>query len=157
MMIHPSTAFRSVVVLLGVLAGTALPAQPRAQDAVTKELLRLEDAWGKAEIAKDGDALGQLLAEDYVGIGPDGGTANKADYVASIKANEDTYVSGEDTDRMVRVYGNTAVDTGLWTETLKKGDGTVTSRYRWTSVWIKQADGRWLCVTMQAVRVPEGC
>src|SRR5512135_1975765 len=155
-MIRPVAAFRSVVVLLGVLAATALTAPLRAQDAVTKELLRLEDAWGKAEMAKDGDALGRLLAEDYVGIGPDGGVTNKADYVASIKASKETYVSGKDTDRRVRVYGNAAVDTGLWTETLKTGSGTATSRYRWTSVWIRQVDGRWLCVTMQTVRVLEG-
>jgi ketosteroid isomerase-like protein len=154
-MIRLVTSFRSVV-MLGLLAGTALAAPLRAEDAVTQELHRLEDAWGKAEMAKDGDALGRLLAEDFVAIGPDGATASKAEYVASIKANKETYVSGEDTDRKVRVYGNAAVDTGLWTETLKEGNDVVSSRYRWTSVWIKQADGRWLCVTMQTLRVPEG-
>jgi len=101
-MIRPVTAFRSVVVFIGVLVGTALTAQLRAQDAVMKELLRLEDAWGKAEMAKDGNALGRLLAEDYVGIGPNGGVTNKADYVASIKANKETYVSGEDTGGSTR-------------------------------------------------------
>lgn len=87
---------------------------------------------------------------------PDGGVTNKADYVRSVTANTEAYVSGEDTDRRVRVYGSAAVDTGLWTQTLKTESGTATSRYRWTSVWIKQKDGRWLCVTMQTVRVPEG-
>jgi len=89
-------------------------------------------------------------------IGSSGGMLNKADYVRSIRANTQTYVSGEDTDLKVRVHGNVAVDTGLWTETLRTGTGTVTSRYRWTSVWSRRPDGRGLCVSLQTALVQQG-
>ena len=145
---------RTVLAVLLVVVAIGAGARVYAQDAVTKELLRLEDVWGAAEAAKDGDTVGRLLAEDFVIVGPDGSMTAKAKYIEWIKANKDEFISAGDTDRKVRVYGNAAVVTGLWTQTVKGGSGTVTSRYRWTCVWIKQADGRWLSVAVQTVFVP---
>jgi len=155
-----------VVLLLGV--GCSAPAPPVretsegvtaasggvrevSQVEVTQELLGLEDVWGKAEVAKDGATVGQLLSEDFVNTAPDGTMIGKAQYIEQISTNKDEYVSAGDTDRVVRVYGNAAVVTGLWTQTVKTERGNVTSKYRWTCVWIRQADGRWLCVSNQAV------
>jgi uncharacterized protein (TIGR02246 family) len=140
-----------VLAVLLLVTATSTASRVYAQDATTKELLRLEDVWGKAEAAKDGDAVGRLLAEDFVIVGPDGSMTAKAKYIESIKTNKDQYISAGDTDRKVRVYGSAAVVTGLWTQTVKSGRGQTTTRYRWTCVWIKQADGRWLCVTAQTV------
>jgi ketosteroid isomerase-like protein len=160
--ILPSRYFRSLVAVLGSLVAvlgfvvvTGCPPLLHAQDAVTQELLRLEDAWGKAELAKDADALGRLLAEDFLATGADGTVKDKLHYLDEIRSNPGEYVSGQDSDLKVRIYGNTAVDTGLWTETVTVGSGMQTERYRWTSVWIRQADGKWLCVTMQTVRLPK--
>jgi uncharacterized protein (TIGR02246 family) len=142
---------RLPLVTLLLLTGMGLGARLYAQDAVIKELLRLEDVWGTAEAAKDGETVGRLLTEDFVMVGPDGSMTAKAKYIEYIRTNKDEYISAGDTDRKVRVYGNAAVVTGLWTQTVKSGSGQTTSRYRWTCVWIKQDDGRWLCVTAQTV------
>jgi len=153
-MIRHIQIFRSMLVVLILVAATGAGVRVYAQDAITKELLRLEDAWGKAEAAKDGDTVGRLLTEDFVFTMPDGTMPGKAKYIELINTSQTEYISAGDTDRKVRVYGSAAVVTGLWTETVKTERGNTTSRYRWTAVWIKQADGRWLCVAAQTVLLP---
>ena len=153
-MIRRFRLFDSIPVALLLLAGSGASAELTAQDAVITELLRLEDAWGTAEAAKDGDAVGRLLTEDFVITLPDGTMPGKATYIETIKSNMVEYVSAGDTERKVRVYGDAAVVTGLWTETVKSGNGTTTSRYRWTCVWIKQPDGRWLCGSARSMALP---
>lgn len=150
----PSTHLRFLAAALGLMAALGFASQLHAQEATIRELERLEDLWGKAEVAKDSATLGQLLAEDFMSIGADGAISDRAHYLADIKANTQDYVSAADSDRKVRIYGDTAVDTGLWTETVKSAKGPQTNRYRWTSVWIRQPDHHWLCVTLQAVRLP---
>jgi ketosteroid isomerase-like protein len=154
LMLRPPMLYRSAAVALGLLAVIGMAGPPLLQDPATVQLLQLEDAWGKAEVAKDGDAIGRLLATDFLSIGADGVISDRAQYIAWIRANQSEYVSAADSDRIVRVYGNTAVDIGLWTETVKRPHGTETSRYRWSSVWVKQPTGEWRCVSTQTVLVP---
>ena len=50
-MSRPSTRVRTGVAVVGLILVFGLAEPLRAQDAVTTELLRLEDAWGEAEMA----------------------------------------------------------------------------------------------------------
>jgi len=153
-MIQRIQTFRAMFAVLILVVGTSCGARLFAQDAVTKELLRLEDVWGKAEAAKDGATVGRLLSEDFVITLPDGTMPDKAKYIELINTSQTEYISAGDTDRKVRVYGSAAVVTGLWTETVRTERGNTTSRYRWTALWIKQADARWLCVAGQSALSP---
>ncbi len=124
---------------------TTLP----AQDAVANQLMRFEDQWGAASLKRDGATIGRMLADDFTFIRPDGSSADKAKTVADVNGDTGQYVSGKNTDYKVKVYGNAAVITGLWTVTSKTGKGIVTRRIRWTDIWVRQGDGRWLCVAGQ--------
>ena len=128
---------------------TALP----AQDAVAKQLMGFEDQWGAASLKRDGATIGRMLADDFTFVRPDGSSADKAKTVADVNNDTKQYVSGKNTDYKVRVYGDAAVITGLWTVMSKAETGTVTRRIRWTDIWVRQGDGRWLCVAGQSAIV----
>lgn len=120
-----------------------------AQDAVVKEICRLEDAWQAAEVKKDGAAAGQLLTEDFLFTAPDGALLSKSQFIQVVSASKAERISEVGSDYHVKVYGNTAFIHGIVTTVDKVGSGTKEERLRFTDIWVKQADGRWLCVAAQ--------
>ncbi|MFN8060391.1 MAG: nuclear transport factor 2 family protein [Vicinamibacterales bacterium] len=88
--------------------------------------------------------LSKLLADDFYFTGVTGGLATKAQFLESVK--KPSGGSSTQRDHKVKIYGgSTAVIHGVLVET--GPNGTTTSRF--TDTWIKQADGRWLCVAAQ--------
>ena len=135
------------VLVLANLAGVAADSRPvAAQDAVVKEIGRLEDAWAAAEVKRDGAAVGQLLAEDFLFTGPDGALLSKSQLIQVVSTSKAERISEVGSDYQVKVYGNTAVIHGIVTTVDKVEGGTQQVRLRWTDTWVKQTDGRWLCV-----------
>ena len=66
-----------------------------------------------AQIAADTIALRRIYADDFhSGIGPTGVVRNKSEVVADFTSHALTYQSITTSDVLVRVYGNTAVETG---------------------------------------------
>lgn len=145
-----------LVLALSALAVTAPCAPLAAQDAVVREISRLENAWLVAEARKDGAAVGQLLSADFLLTDDAGALLTKAQVIEHISTNPDTIVSEVGSEHSVKVYGNTAVIHGVLLYTVRRGDGTVQTRYRWTDTWVRQADGRWLCVAGQTGRIAQG-
>ena len=141
------TAFAAFV----IAAAFSVPA--RAQDAVAKQIMALEDSWGATQMKRDGATVGKMLLDDFTFTAPDGSVFNKAQLIADISGSKTEYVSGANSDYKVRVHGNTAVITGLWTATVKTAKGTEVRRYRWTDTWMKQTDGKWLCLAGQSAAV----
>ena len=68
-------------------------------------------AWDRAMITNDADAIGRFMAEDWVIIGADGGRSDKARFLDLIRSGVLTHdvMTSEDLD--VRIYGQTAVVT----------------------------------------------
>lgn len=139
----------TTVALLAVSTAVGLP----AQDAVAKELMKLEDQWGAASLKRDGATVGRMLSEDFLSFSGKGVVNTKATLVASINSDTTQYVSGANSAYQVKVHGNTAVIIGVWTATTKTAKGNSTHAYAWTDTWMKQADGRWLCIASQATQV----
>ena len=141
---------RAVIAVFAMLSlTTALP----AQDAVAKEIMKLEDQWAIATITKSGATIGKMLAEDFTFVSPMGVLSGKAQAIA--EANKDTthYSAGANGDYKVRIYGNTVVITGVFRVTKQNAKKNMKESYRWTDTWIKQADGRWLCVATQSAQM----
>ena len=133
------------------LACVAEESRPAAaQDAVVREIGRLEDAWQAAEVKKDGAAAGQLLAEDFLFTAPDGAVFSKSQFIQLVSASKTERISEVGSEYSVKVYGNTAVIHGIVTTVDKAGSGTKEERLRFTDTWVKQTDGRWLCVAAQS-------
>lgn len=145
-----------VIVELAVLVSVSLACVAAelkpvaAQDAVVKEICRLEDAWAAAEVKRDGAAVGQLLTEDFLFTDPDGALLSKPQLIQVVSTSKAERISEVGSDHHVKVYGNTAVIHGIVTIVDKVEGGTQQVRLRWTDTWVKQTDGRWLCVAAQS-------
>ena len=116
-----------------------------------EELLKLENEFARAVTSNDADALDELLADDWVIVEPDGSFIDKARFLGVIKSGALSHESMESTDLRVRIYGNTAVVTGLTATKGKFMGQDFTSCEPATDIFVKQAD-RWQCVFTQLTR-----
>ena len=98
-----------------------------------------------AQITADTLALRRIYADDFVGIGPTGVVRNKAEVIADFTSHALTYQSITTAEVRVRVYGNTAVETGRSTMVGQDRDKAVPRDNRFTRVWVMTA-GRWQLV-----------
>ena len=142
----------AVIVCLLVLAiGATLQGQTLMTDnAEAARLLALENAWNQAELKHDARALDLLLAETFVYTDSDGSFLNRTRWLAHVRHGDDHYALLANENQTARVYGETAVVTGIYREEGRFGDNrNVVRRGRFTDTWIKQ-NGAWRCVASQA-------
>src|SRR2546423_10984781 len=77
----------------------ASPSTPRAaQDAVVKEIRRLEDTWAAAEVKQDGEAVGRLLSADFLYTSPDGAPHTKAQLIQQVSTGQTAPISAVGSD-----------------------------------------------------------
>jgi ketosteroid isomerase-like protein len=100
----------------------------------------------QAEIGADAAALNRIYADDFIGIGPSGAVRTKAQVIADFTSGDLKFQSITTDDVRVRVYGNTAVETGRSTMIGQDRGKAVPRDNRFTRVWIKQF-GRWRLVS----------
>jgi len=116
-----------------------------------EELLKLENEFARAVTSNDADALDRLLADDWIIVEPDGSFIDKARFLGVIKSGALSHESMESTDLRVRIYGNTAVVTGLTATKGKFMGQDFTACERATDIFVKHTD-RWQCVFTQLTR-----
>jgi uncharacterized protein (TIGR02246 family) len=100
----------------------------------------------QAQIGADAAALDRIYADDFIGIGPSGTVRTKAQVIADFTSGDLKFQSIITDDVQVRVYGNTAVETGRSTMIGQDKGKAVPRDNRFTRVWIKQ-QGRWRLVS----------
>ena len=116
-----------------------------------QELLTLEKAFAEAIVRNDLEGIGRLVTDDWIIIDPNGGIVDRARFFDVIKSGALTHDMMESEDFRVRVYGDSAVVTGL-TRTKGKFMGQeFSTRERATDVFVKR-DGRWQCVLTHLTR-----
>jgi uncharacterized protein (TIGR02246 family) len=126
----------------------AKPKTPSTADAIKQ----LEHDWTDASKAADADKLGAILADDWVGLGPDGKTINKKDFIAGYTSGKSKMESFDFGPMSVKVMGNVAVVQGSDTEK-SMADGKDTSgKWAWMDVFEKR-DGKWVAVRSQNAKV----
>ena len=134
--------------LFSVVSGVIAEAQSEGQRAAAEaeRAVRQQDQERiRAQIAADTIALRRIYADDFLGIGPTGVVRNKSEVVADFTSHALTYQSITTSDVLVRVYGNTAVETGRSTMVGQDRGKTVPPDNRFTRVWVMK-DGRWQLV-----------
>ena len=99
----------------------------------------------RAQITADTIALRRIYADDFLGIGPTGVVRNKAEVIADFTSHALTYQSITTAEVRVRVYGNTAVETGRSTMVGLDRGKAVPRDNRFTRVWV-MTGGRWQLV-----------
>lgn len=122
------------------------------QPSDEKLLKQIEQDWLDAYRESDADKMAKILADDFIGRWADGSTQTKAEQLKAIRTGEEKHSTNQMVECNVRVYGDTAVVTGIQTEQsiLEGRDGSGT--YSFTDVFVKR-DGRWQVVASETKRL----
>jgi len=132
----------------------ALAAYGQSKSSLEDALKKMELEWAQAEIKKDVAAVERILADDWVGIDYDGSTATKAALIDHLKTGASSVESQETSDMKVRIFGKTAIVTGVDTEKSRDKNKDSTGKYIWTDVFVER-NGRWQIVATQSTRMDE--
>jgi ketosteroid isomerase-like protein len=123
-------------------------------DSTVDEIIHLEREWADAGLKKDVATYEKILADDFVGQWADGSSSTKAETIADLSSDHDQYEAVELKDLKVRVYGSTAVVTGMFYEKSTLGGHDATGLYRFTDVWVNKSD-QWQVVAFQSLKLPK--
>ena len=111
----------------------------KSQKSSVEQVIRqLDNERIQAQIGADAVALDRIYADDFIGIGPSGTVRTKAQVIADFTSGDLKFQSITTDEVQVRVYGNTAVETGRSTMIGQDKGKAVPRDNRFTRVWIKQ-------------------
>jgi ketosteroid isomerase-like protein len=113
--------------------------------SVEQVIRKLDHERIQAQIGADAVALDRIYANDFIGIGPSGTVRTKPQVISDFTSGDLKFQSITTDDVRVRVYGNTAVETGRSIMSGQDKGKTVPRDNRFTRVWVKQ-QGRWRLV-----------
>lgn len=154
------------VVLTGLMAATvAAPKFDAKSDAAAEREIRdIEAQLAKAVVAGDRAFFERALAPDFTHTSHSGAFKTRAQWFAESKFSSDQpapktgktlYESFDVDDLSVRIYGETAVVTGLSIPKGKNAKGEpIRGRFRFLRVWVKRA-GEWRAVAFEGTRIAE--
>jgi ketosteroid isomerase-like protein len=148
-----------VLLLVACLSGMPLPVHAVAipllhhEDRLRREIENLESQWRAALMQNDVATINRLLADDYLGINPNGTLETKADALAQRRAGTTKISSIDPINLKVRVYGDTAVVTSQVQVKGHDGDRDISGRYHYTRVYSLRS-GEWKVVSFEASRIP---
>ena len=132
------------------------PPVPRGQrHEYRHEIDAMEEAWRTAILKANASGLDALLSDDYTGITAKGAIQTKDQAVSSVKSGSLQLSALTFADRKVRIYGSTAVVTSIAELTGGKNDPSVTGRYRYTRIYVRNQAGQWKIVSFEASRIQD--
>jgi ketosteroid isomerase-like protein len=120
--------------------------------SVSQAIKQLEYDLADAIKSGDPEKVGQIIADDWTGIGYDGSKATKQSFLADVKAGRDKVESVELGPMDVKVLGNVAVVQGSDTEKSFTNGMDTSGKWVWMDVVVKR-DGTWFVVRSQSVRL----
>jgi uncharacterized protein (TIGR02246 family) len=115
------------------------------RSSVEQAIKQLDNERIRAQIGADALALDRIYADDFIGVGPSGTVRTKAQVISDFTSGDLKFQSIVTDEVQVRVYENTAVETGLSTMSGQEKGKAVPRDTRFTRVWVKQ-EGRWRLV-----------
>ena len=142
---------RTLVIAVLALAAASIAGgqeqSPRSdqKSSVEQTIKQLDNERIQAQIHADATALDRIYAEDFIGIGPSGTVRHKPQVLSDFTSGHLKFQSITTDEVQVRVYENTAVETGLSTMVGQDKGKAVPRDNRFTRVWVKH-QGRWRLV-----------
>src|SRR5205823_12053955 len=138
-----------IAVLVLTVAPMGVAQKQSATDShrstVEEAIKRLDNERIQAQIHADATALDRIYAADFMGVGPSGRVRTKPQVISDFTSGDLKFQSITTDDVQVRVYENTAVETGRSTMNGQDKGHTVPRDTRFTRVWVKQ-QGQWRLV-----------
>src|ERR1044071_9480731 len=135
--------FVLTVVSMGV--GQERSASGSDRTSVEETIRKVDNERIQAQIHADAAALDRIYAADFIGVGPSGTVRTKPQVISDLTSGSLKFQSITTDEVQVRVYGDTAVETGLSTMIGQDKGKTVPRDTRFTRVWVKQ-QGHWRLV-----------
>ena len=114
-------------------------------DAAEADLIEAMDAWDRAMVANDPDAIGAYMSDDWVLVGSDGGLMDRARFLDLVRSGDLSHDTMETHEPDIRRYGDVAVvlargvSGGHW----RREPFRFVERV--SCVFVRQ-EGRWRCV-----------
>lgn len=140
--------------LFPFLAVTAAAAPAEADKATIDQLTRQADAWDKAIVRKDREAIAANMTDDFRQIDAGGGIEDKASFLEDIlspKLRIDPYAVE---DFEVRLYGDVALLSGRTRMTGAYNGKPFATHYRYIDVYVRK-NGAWRVASVQVTRMRE--
>ena len=144
--------FALAVGLSGIII--SLPSWAQSRGKIEKDLLKIQEQWAAARVARDVPYLERLYAEEFRVQSMNGTVVERDADIANFATGDlkPNYVKDE--GMRVSIYGNTAIVTGI-----ENVGGTYKGNYsefslRFINVFV-QRDGRWQLVVHQSTPVPK--
>ena len=114
----------ALTISLAVFLVAAAPADDRS------DILAVERAGDTAGVKRDVAALDRILADDFLLVWINGQISGKRDMLQAVAARKAEIDPFETEDVNVRIYGDTAVVTGRFTQTAHLGERSETNQFR---------------------------
>jgi len=112
-----------------------------------------ERQWAESVASGDSSVVARILADDFVGVDPDGRQYTKAKMVSDTRTAPQYFASNHLNDVKIRFYGNTAVAQGNESWVRRKG-APKHGRFVWTDTWLLR-NGKWQIVAAEDLTVAE--
>jgi ketosteroid isomerase-like protein len=139
------------LVVLLVVASLFLRAQ-ESDAAVQSKIIALEKAWNQAYKIGDTKALDALLDDAIMLVNDDGSVQSKKEFLASLHAANAQEQQVAPESMSVRVFGNTAIATGVLKVKGVENGKQYTRREQFVDTWVNKG-GKWVCVATDATPV----
>jgi ketosteroid isomerase-like protein len=153
---HPQAGWAICAALALAICTIPSVAMPLAQKHESRhDIDQLEDEWRDAMLAANTKVMDSLLAPDYMGITASGTLQSRDETLQSLSSGRIHFTLLDVSDRKVRFYGTTAVVTSLANIQATTPDGKVSGSYRYTRVYVRDANGDWKIVSFEASRIRE--
>jgi hypothetical protein len=146
--------------ILTLAIGLALPTIAFAKEKKTDATADVEATVKKIEqeildgiLKSDTSLFEKYLSSDYLGIGPDGVTQNKSEFLSDVKSGTLKLESSKESEMKVQV-----ADPDMAVVVYRTNDkGTykgkdITGEYRWIDVFVKR-DGKWQIAIDQGTQI----
>jgi hypothetical protein len=121
---------------------------------VNDTIRALQQAFDLAELHADTKRLEQLIADDFLSIGPKGFILNKAEWIG--RHVHFKYHALDTSDMDIRLYEKTAIVRNIQKNKASYQDQHVELTVRVSQVWVYQPDGQWRLTAIQFSPMEEG-
>jgi ketosteroid isomerase-like protein len=140
--------------ILPLLAYSLCAQRAPSQREVRRTLINLENRWAAALSEGDAKALNSILSQEFVDTDEDGNQTTRRGVLAALKSGSMKMSSMRFSEVQVHAYGDTAVVTGLVTQSGAYRGQTVVPRIAFTDTFVRQ-NGQWRAVASHRSAIRE--
>jgi hypothetical protein len=123
------------------------------QQESERVIVEYERQWAESSASGKTEQLEKFLADDFVGVDPNGQLYNKAKEIADTRHDFKDYNYNHLNEVKVRFFGDTAVAQGSESWHRRTGEPKF-GRFVWTDTWIRR-NGQWQVVAAEDLTIPE--